>query len=281
MNDEMKHSAINLFEQRLKMQRYANNTIQAYLSNLNLFINHINITNLESVTDREIEDFINKKVVVDNISSSRQKSLVGSIKKYFELVHQRYIYINYLYPKRKELKLPNVFSKDEIKKILAVTTNIKHKAILATIYACGLRLSEVIALQISDIKSKDHMIIIRNAKGKKDRVVQLSDKLVKLLRNYYKEYQPKKYLFEGQYGDQYAARSVQIILNKAKKLAKINSTGTVHTLRHSYATHLLNAGIDIRTIQELLGHNSIKTTQIYTHISDVYKRNVISPLDLL
>jgi integrase/recombinase XerD len=112
-------------------------------------------------------------------------------------------------------------------------------------------------------------------------VVQLSDKLLNLLREYYKIYKPKVYLFEGQYQNQYSPRSVQIILNKARKTANIKTYGTVHTLRHSYATHLINAGIDIRTVQELLGHQSLKTTQIYTHITDHQKQNTISPLDLL
>ncbi len=144
-----------------------------------------------------------------------------------------------------------------------------------------MRLNEVLELKISDVKSQESVLLIRQGKGKNDRIVNLSPKLLELLRVYFKMYQPKTYLFEGQNTGQYSKRSVQQVFKNSLKKANISSPATVHTLRHSYATHLLENGTDIRIIKELLGHNDIKTTEIYTHITDVSKSKVKSPLDYL
>ncbi len=161
------------------------------------------------------------------------------------------------------------------------TENLKHKAILTTIYSCGLKLSEVLELRMADIKTHENMILIRSAKGKKDRMVMLSPLLLDLLRTYYKTYQPQNYLFEGIAGEKYSERSIQQIFKNALQKAGIISPASAHTLRHSYATHLLENGTDIRIIKELMGHNNIKTTEIYTHITSMSKNTVISPLDFL
>ena len=161
------------------------------------------------------------------------------------------------------------------------SVNLKHKTILTTIYSCGLRLSELINLKITDIKSGSDVLLIRQSKGNKDRMVALPDKLLTLLRQYYTVYRPKVFLFEGAKGGQYSERSVQLILKDAMRKADIKSKGSVHTLRHSYATHLLKSGIDVRVVQELLGHSDIRTTMIYTHITDVDKKTTPSPLDFL
>ncbi len=279
MKNESINFALDIFNDRLILQRYSNNTIKSYMTNCSAFLYSFN-TDPKNISIAEIEKYINQKVF-EKISISHQKAIVGSIKKFYELVYNTKIDLNYLNPKRNQSKIPSFFSKEEVKKILDATDNLKHKSILTTIYACGLRLSELLNLKIEDIKSDSKIIIIRQSKGNKDRVVQLSDKLLDLLREYYKMYKPKIFLFEGQFQNQYSARSVQIILNNSRKKANIKTPGTVHTLRHSYATHLINAGIDIRTIQDLLGHQSLKTTQIYTHITDHQKKNTISPLDLL
>lgn len=161
------------------------------------------------------------------------------------------------------------------------TDNIKHKAILMAIYSCGLRLSELLNLKIKDIRSSDGIIRINQSKGNKDRIVSLPDKLLDILRKYYLAYKPADYLFEGERGGRYSERSVQLILKKSLAKANIKTDGTVHTLRHSYATHLIQSGIDIRVVQDLLGHESIKTTMIYTHITDIDKKRTPSPLDFL
>ncbi|MCX7611554.1 MAG: tyrosine-type recombinase/integrase [Ignavibacterium sp.] len=170
-------------------------------------------------------------------------------------------------------------SKEEVQKLISSTINIKHKAILCTIYSCGMRLSECLNLKIKDVQSDKMIIKIEQSKGKKDRYVPLSNSLLLLLREYYKIYHPKVYLFEGDKGNQYSARSVQNIFKNGLKKAGINKNFSVHSLRHSFATHLLESGTDIRIIQELLGHQNIRTTQIYTHISSISIQKVKNPLD--
>ena len=273
---------LKILQNRLKLQRYANNTIKSYCSYTQVFLEQMEKYNrLDEIPISEIELFINRKVIQENISASYQRSLVGSIKKAFELVENQKIELNYLYPKRKVNKLPTFFSQEEVRNLLNATENLKHKAILTTIYSCGLRLSELINLKITDIKSESDLLLIRQSKGNKDRIVALPDKLLELLREYYKVYQPKDFLFEGLKGMQYSDRSVQLILKNALNKSGVISKGSVHTLRHSYATHLIKSGIDVRVVQELLGHNDIRTTMIYTHITDVDKKNTPSPLDFL
>ena len=273
---------LKTLQNRLKLQRYANNTIKSYCGYAQVFLEQMEKYNrLDEIPISEIELFINTKVTQENISVSYQRSLVGAIKKVFELVENQKIELNYLYPKRKVNKLPTFFSQEEVRNLLNATENLKHKAILTTIYSCGLRLSELINLKITDIKSESDLLLIRQSKGNKDRIVALPDKLLELLREYYKVYQPKDFLFEGLKGMQYSDRSVQLILKNALNKSGVISKGSVHTLRHSYATHLIKSGIDVRVVQELLDHNDIRTTMIYTHITDVDKKNTPSPLDFL
>lgn len=270
------------FEKKLTTQRYASNTIRSYKDYASLFLKHVDsYTSLKDVPLVKIESFINEKVEKEQISVSYQKGLVGAIKKLYELILGEKIQLNYLYPKRSFSKLPKFFSKEEVRQLLDRTDNLKHKAMLMTIYSCGLRLSELLNLKINDIRSSDKIVRINQSKGNKDRIVSLPDKLLEILRDYYLVYKPKNYLFEGAKGNRYSERSVQLVLKKALAKAKIKTEGTVHTLRHSYATHLIQSGIDIRIVQELLGHENIKTTMIYTHITDIDKKRTPSPLDFL
>ncbi|HKI79736.1 MAG TPA: tyrosine-type recombinase/integrase [Ignavibacteriaceae bacterium] len=172
-----------------------------------------------------------------------------------------------------------ILGKNEVKRILNSSNNVKHKCILMLIYSAGLRRSELIGLKISDIDSERMVINICGAKGKKDRISLLSKNTLMLLRDYYKEYKPQTFLFEGQNGRKYSATSVANILKRAAKKAGIQKKVTPHMLRHSFATHLLEQGTDLRYIQELLGHNSSKTTEIYTHISKKAIDNIQNPID--
>jgi len=184
-------------------------------------------------------------------------------------------------PKKPKL-LPNVLSKEEIKLILDAHSNIKHKAMLCLIYSCGLRRSELLTLTLGDIDSKRNLILIRQGKGRKDRIAPLSEKILPMLREYYEIYKPKKWLFENIKGDgPYDERSLSNILKQALVKAKISKPVSLHWLRHSYATHLLEAGTDLRYIQELLRHNSSKTTEIYTHVSTKSIQQIKSPFDNL
>jgi integrase/recombinase XerD len=171
-------------------------------------------------------------------------------------------------------------SKKEIKAILEAPINLKHRAMISLIYACGLRRSELLNLTLKDIHSDRNLLFIRQSKGKKDRVVPISMKLIAMLRDYYKAFKPKTWLFEGQLaGEKYSERSIQLVLNQSVSKAKINKQVSLHWLRHSYATHLLESGTDLRYIQELLGHSSSKTTEIYTHVSTRNLQQIRSPFD--
>jgi len=182
---------------------------------------------------------------------------------------------------RTEKTLPKVLSLDEVSRILNALDNIKHTSMLALIYSAGLRRGEMLTMKINAIDSKRMMIHIFNAKGKKDRMVPLAPSVLELLRTYYKVYQPKDFLFEGQNGGKYSEKSLQEVFKKAKSLAGIKKNVTLHSLRHSYATHLLESGINLRYIQDLLGHKSPKTTQIYTHVSNEALSKVTSPIEQL
>ncbi len=267
------------FTQLLTIKRYSFRTIKTYKNALIQFLRAFSHKNPEEITIKEIETFINQKVTQENISASYQKILVGAIKFLYHEVFRKNFKLDYLYPDRREYKLPNVLGKEEIQKILDSCSNIKHKAILATIYGCGLRLSELLNLKITDIDSKRMLLKINQSKGNQDRYVPLPQNLVELLREYYKIYLPKVYLFEGEKGGMYSARSVQNILKKCLTKVNITKSVSVNTLRHTYATHLLEQGTDIRVIQTLLGHKNLKTTQIYTHISSSVIEQVSSPLE--
>ncbi len=277
----MKTDYLKDFKQLLSIKRYSFRSIKSYAYALNVFFSAFLDKNPETISITEIESFINYQVTYNNISQSYQKVLIGAIKFFFNELLRKNYKLNYLYPDRTEKKLPVVLDKSEISKLLNSIENLKHKAIISLIYSAGLRLGEVIELKVNNIDSMRMLIRIADAKGKKDRYVMLSDKLLSLLREYYKDYKPKDYLFEGQKGDKYSARSVQSILKQALKKAKITKKASVHTLRHSFATHLLESGTDIRVIQQLLGHSSIKTTQIYTLVCSSNIAKVKSPLDTL
>jgi integrase/recombinase XerD len=184
-------------------------------------------------------------------------------------------------PKQQKL-LPNVLSKEEVKMILNAHYNLKHKAMLSLIYSCGLRCGELLNLEPAHIDSKRKVIIIKQAKGRKDRIAPLSEKIIEMLREYFIACKPEKYLFEGQKkGSKYDARSLQSVLKQALEKCKIKKPVTLHWLRHSYATHLLESGTDLRYIQEILGHTSSRTTEIYTHVSNREIQRIQSPFDSL
>jgi site-specific recombinase XerD len=269
-----------LFEKRLRIQRYSDNTIRNYCHALQAALKDMKQAGDHPVPVSLIERYVTYLVEQRRISGSYQRMVVASLALFHELVLHRPIQLDHLYPKRRADTLPVVLSKQEVQRIFAAVENLKHKAILMTAYSGGLRVSEVIALKISSIDSDRMVIRIAEGKGMKDREVMLSVVLLEVLRAYVKEYKPVSYLFEGQRGGPYTARSCQVVFKEALQRAGIQKEATFHSLRHSFATHLLEHGTDIRFIQELLGHASIKTTQIYTHVTDVQKNKLRSPLDL-
>jgi site-specific recombinase XerD len=205
--------------------------------------------------------------------------MINSIKFFYEkLLKRPREHYDLPRPRRPE-KLPNIIAIEDVRKLFEVTTNIKHRLILMAAYSAGLRLNEVLSLKLPDIDSKRMMIHVKSGKGKKDRYVMLSEMFLAVARKYYEQFKPKEFLFEGQYGGRYSERSVQEIIKNAVIKAGIKKHVTFHTLRHCFATHLLESGTDIRRVQELLGHSSIKTTELYTHVTRNEIIRVKSPLD--
>lgn len=266
------------FRAYLRHRRYSDSTVKTYGNALKQFLLLVGKTPAE-VTNDDLVTF-NNYLADKKYSFSLQNQVISALKIYFKKLHNRKLEIEKIERPRREYKLPNVLSKEEVKKILDAPANIKHRAMLSLIYACGLRRSELLSLKPGDIDSKRGLLTIRNAKGRKDRVVPVSEKIIELLRNYFKVYRPKIYLFEGQEeASRYSEESLSKVLKNALKNAKINRPVTLHWLRHSYATHMLESGVDLRYIQELLGHKSSKTTEIYTHVSIKSLQKIKSPFD--
>ena len=274
-------NAIIRMKEQLIIRRYQPNTHRTYLACMTEFLTYYNSRTVEGLTHDEIKAFMLHKIRIDKISESTQNSLINAIKFYYEHVEGRDKFYLYDLRPRKAKKLPGFLSKEETAKLLKATDNIKHRLILQLIYSAGLRLGDLTRLKVRDIHIEMGIVEIKCAKGKKDRIAKLSKTLIPLLERYLSEYKPSYYLIEGQTGGKYSARSVQAVLHQAVQKSGVDENTTVHTLRHTFATHLILDGMDIRLVQELLGHNSLKTTEIYTHITDKMKKDVISPLDHL
>ncbi|MDX2445235.1 MAG: tyrosine-type recombinase/integrase [Bacteroidales bacterium] len=269
------------FRRYLETNRYSKSTIQSYISILHKFFTfHIEKDPAE-IEVKDIEMFNYHNIMKLKKSTSFQNQLISAIKKFYENRFHVKLYIGEIERPRKSEPLPKVLSQEDIQKLLSKVYNVKHRAILSLIYSAGLRRSEVLNLRITDVASNRMVLNIRNAKGKKDRIVGLSQKILELLKTYYRKHRPTKYLFEGSEGIKYSAGSVGNIFRRAKRRARITIPGGVHVLRHSFATHLHESGYDIRIIQEILGHKSSKTTEIYTHVSTKSIRNVKSPFENL
>ena len=269
------------FIKTLVLKNYSPNTIRTYRTMLQEFLAYYRKFDPEKITDEQIREYLLYLIGQRDVSVSYQNQSINAIKFYYEQVMGRPVRTYYIQRPKKEKKLPNVLSENEVLLILNSTENLKHKAILSLIYSAGLRRGELINMKINDIDSKRMYVIIRQGKGRKDRYSILSEKVLELLRRYVKEYKPEEWLFEGQFGGQYSETSIFNIFRAAVTKAGIRKRVTVHTLRHCFATHLLEHGVDLRYIQELLGHSSPKTTEIYTHITQRGLGKIKSPLDNL
>jgi site-specific recombinase XerD len=266
------------FVKILEVKRYSKNTIDSYSSIVKMAI-HFFKRPLNKVDEHELHGYFYHMVHTKKVSYSYQKQIAMALKLYYAEMFKQSISLEFLFPKRKPVKLPVVLSKKDVLKIIDAANNGKHKGMISLLYSAGLRIGELMNLKIRDIDSTRMIVHIKAAKGNKDRIVPLSEKTLLLLRAYYREYAPKDYLFEGQKGGRYSSSSFNKLLKMCAKRAGIHKIVTAHTLRHSYATHLLENGTDIRVIQKLLGHNSIKTTMIYTQVSQPTLLNVRSPMD--
>ena len=271
---------VDEFEKWMKQMRYSESTIRTYSNGVRSFFSFHPGKPVEKLTNRDLEDFNNGYILKNRYSASYQNQVINAVKLFFQKMVKREMIPEEIERPRKEIHLPNVLSKEEVKSILDAPVNLKHRAMLSLIYACGLRRSELINLKPADVESARGLLVIRQSKGNKDRVVPVSVKVVEMLREYYKAYRPKEWLFEGQIrGEQYSSTSLQEVLKKSVLKAGIRKPVTLHWLRHSYATHLLESGTDLRYIQELLGHKSSRTTEIYTHVSQKSIQHIRSPFD--
>jgi len=263
----------------LDQKRYSDSTKEVYVSYFKEFARFFKGRKLEEIMAEEINKYILTLIREENISSSQQNQRINAIKFYYEKVlGKEKLYITIRRPKKVK-NMPSTLSFNEIKNMIIKTDNLKHKCIIGLLYSAGLRRSELVHIKITDISSAQMLIKIRQSKGNKDRYIGLSKYMLELLRAYYKEYRPKEWVIEGQSGGQYSAESVLKVVKTAAKKAGIHQNVTPHMLRHSFATHHLENGTDLRYIQEFLGHSSSKTTEIYTHVAKTDLLKFKNPLD--
>ena len=263
---------------KLELKCYAKNTVRTYVCCFEAFMNFYNNKELEGINENDIRDYL-QFLIRNNASHSYINQAINSIKFYFEVVLEMPNRFYSVERPRKQERLPEVLSKEEILAIIKHTNNIKHKCVVSLLYSAGLRRSELLNLEMKDIDSKRMVVKVKSGKGNKDRYSILSEKVLNDLRAYYVEWKPKRYLFEGPKETQYSAESVVKLVKAAARKAGIRKNVTPHMLRHSFATHLLESGTDLRYIQVLLGHKSTKTTEIYTHVATNIFYNIKNPLD--
>ncbi|MCD6200218.1 MAG: tyrosine-type recombinase/integrase [Bacteroidales bacterium] len=268
------------FEQGMILRKLSPKTITTYKSFVNRFLYAFRNKDIETLPSEAIREYLFKSIEDKRYSRSFQNQMINAIKKYYELVYERELTDMDLPRPEKSRSLPNVISKEDVQKMINVTHNLKHKAIISIIYGCGLRRQEVVELKLKDIDFNARTMVI-HGKGDKYRIVPIGKKLLKLIQEYIKSYLPEEYLFNGPQGRRYSASSIGKLVRQKGIEAKINKPVKPHTLRHSFATHLLDSGVDIRIIQELLGHSSIKTTEIYTHVSRKNIMGINGPFEKL
>jgi site-specific recombinase XerD len=271
---------LNNFYLYLKGKRYSKSTIDTYTFFIADFINFHTKTPLQELTNRHVELFIETVFIERKYAVSSQRQFISALKVF--IVFYPHTKINELSLERpkKSRKLPNVLSQEEVLEIIRCTQNLKHRAIIALLYSCGLRISELINLKLIDFHIERKQLVVKSGKGRKDRYVSLADSFLPLLSNYYYSYKPKVYFVEGQKGGKYSPEAVRQFLRKSCAKAGIKKPVSPHTLRHSYATHLLENGVDIRYIQSLLGHARPETTMIYTHVKRKDLMEIQNPLDI-
>lgn len=279
------HQPTGLFEtlrREMRLRNYSHKTIKAYVSCIRTLVRHFRPKHPRALTSEDLRTFLLHLIQEQGYAASTINQVINALRFLYVDLYKRTIQLGDLPRPKKERKLPEVLSEEEVLRILNAVDNLKHKTILMLTYSAGLRVGEVVRLKVSDIDEQRGVIHLHKAKGNKDRYTVLSPSLLGTLADYLREYRPREFLFEGQDGRKhYSERSVQAVFERAANDAGITKNVSVHTLRHSFATHLLEAGTDLRYIQELLGHSSSKTTEIYTHVSKKSIGKIPSPLDRL
>lgn len=273
--------ALVAYRNLLTLKIYSNETIKSYCNSFHQLLRLLGSRNIEDISKDQFQSYLLWLVEKRNSSETALNTAINSIKFYLEHVLGRDKEFYDLPRPRMPKKLPDVLATEEMTKIIKSISNLKHRAIIMTAYSAGLRASEIVNLRIRNIDKWRMTIKVECGKGKKDRYVPYSPVLQEVLREYYIKYRPVEYVFEGTPGARYCVRTAQEILAAAKLKTKVTKQGGLHLLRHSFATHLLESGTDIRYIQELLGHDNIKTTLRYTHVTPKAIRKIESPLDKL
>lgn len=269
---------LSRFERWLTTQKLSANTVTHYAKAVGRFLSYIESTGTTTITARTLERFNYDFIIKERKSVSYQNIIINALKYYFKY-SGREIEIPEIVRPVREKRLPVVLSIEEVKRLIDSATNLKHRTLLSLVYSAGLRISEALSMRHHAVDSERMLIHIVKAKGAKDRYTLLSERLLELLREYYRVYRPATYLFESFPGEPYNVRSAQVVMKTTAKRAKIDKPVTLHTLRHSFATHLLENGTDVRYIQTLLGHSSPNTTMIYTHVSTTNISRIRNPFD--
>jgi len=271
---------IPLLEQRIKLLGYSDSTKKTYINEVGIFLKTLRHHPADTFSIQRIKDYLQYCAETLGLTENTLHSRMNALKFYYEQVLKREKFFWDVPRPRKGTQLPKVLSKEEMIRLIKAIENVKHKTMIMLGYACGLRVSEITGLELKDVDEDRRLLLIRKAKGKKDRVVSLSPVMLIMIREYTSKYKPEKYLFEGQYKKTpYSVRSLEAIIKAAKTKAGISKTGSMHMLRHSFATHLLDKGTDVVFIQKLLGHNDIKTTLRYLHVTNKDMLNILSPLE--
>lgn len=272
--------SLELLKRELQLRNYSPRTIHTYIELLQILSRATRLP-IELVTVEDFKKYLHHRIIVDQVSTSTVNQLISAFKLLQTEVYSKKWEDFKIKRPRRDKKLPAVLSKQEVFKLLTTPKNLKHKTLLTLGYSAGLRKMEVLNLQPKDIDSARMRIIVKQGKGKKDRHTILSEKMLKLLRDYYKLYRPQTYLFEpqGNPGCKLSERTVNAIVKRNAKDAGIEKTVSFHTLRHCFATHLLESGCNLKIIQQLLGHNSLKTTMVYLHVADINPTSIVSPVD--
>ncbi|MFO7745413.1 MAG: tyrosine-type recombinase/integrase [Psychroflexus sp.] len=271
---------LEAYKQYLEGQRKSPSTVNSYSTFVELFLKFFNSTALTDLSNRSIELFAEGVLAKRNYSISSHRQAMNALKHFFVLNSDLKVLIEKISMPTKDRKLPDVLSTEEVISILQATRNLKHRALLGLIYSSGLRIGELLKLELKDVDLERQSIYVKSGKGRKDRHTTLGQSIQPLLVNYVRTYKPERFLFEGDAGVAYSASSVRAFLKRSCRFAKIKKKVTPHTLRHSFATHLLENGVDIRYIQELLGHSRPETTMIYTHVTERSISAIQNPLDV-
>lgn len=267
---------VELYSEDLKLKNYSENTISNYVSQVKCFLEYFNsvATKPSEISEKQIKEWL-----LQAKSINGRKHRISAVKLFYKHTGKQPLKFKSIEYPRSEKKLPVVLSQDEVQKMFDVCENLKHKVILALLYSCGLRVSELINLTWSNIDRSRMIINIVGGKGNKDRQVMLTDAIIPLLEKYYKEYKTKTYILNGQFSDQYSSRSVGQVIKQLGEKAKLNKRVWTHQMRHNCFTHMVENGTDINLIQRLAGHNNVKTTLVYTHISHNLISKIQSPLN--